>query len=119
VPRLGEFDHQFLEFILVFVRKRCHWFDPRLNATGKIVGPDRFEKQMLDEANERASAPCIAQLLDECWRVRTTVRNLWAVEEVRATIGKITANASAIEFKAADLNSDVGWANAVAGADYV
>ena len=40
-------------------------------------------------------------------------------QEVRATIGKITANASAIEFVAADLNSDVGWADAVAGADYV
>ena len=62
---------------------------------------------------------CIAQLLNECWRARTTVRNLRAAEEVRATIGKITANASAIEFMAADLNSDVGWADAVAGADYV
>src|SRR4029077_10644982 len=40
-------------------------------------------------------------------------------EEWGGTIGKITANASAIEFKAADLNSDVGWADAVAGADYV
>ena len=62
---------------------------------------------------------CIAQLLNEGWCARTTVRNLGAAEEVRATIGKITANANAIEFMAADLNSDVGWANAVAGADYV
>ena len=62
---------------------------------------------------------CIAQLLNEGWRARTTIRNLRAAEEVRATIGKITANASTIEFKAADLNSDVGWADAIAGADYV
>ena len=62
---------------------------------------------------------CIAQLLNEGWRARTTIRNLRAAEEVRATIGKITANARAIEFKAADLNSDVGWADAIAGADYV
>jgi dihydroflavonol-4-reductase len=62
---------------------------------------------------------CIAQLLNEGWRARTTVRNLRAAEEVRATIGKITASAGAIEFMAADLNSDVGWADAVAGADYV
>jgi len=62
---------------------------------------------------------CIAQLLNEGWRARTTVRNLGAAEEVRATIGKITANTSAIEFVAADLNSDAGWADAVAGADYV
>ena len=38
---------------------------------------------------------------------------------MRATIGKIAANAGAIEFVAADLNSDAGWADAVAGADYV
>ena len=62
---------------------------------------------------------CIAQLLNEGWRVRTTVRNLGRAKEVRATIGNITANTGAIEFVAADLNSDGGWANAVTGADYV
>jgi nucleoside-diphosphate-sugar epimerase len=62
---------------------------------------------------------CIAQLLNEGWRARTTVRNLGAAGEVRATIGRIAANAGAIEVMAADLNSDVGWADAVTGADYV
>ncbi len=62
---------------------------------------------------------CIAQLLSDGWHVRTTVRNLARAEDARATIGKIAANAGAIEFMAADLNSDAGWANAVAGADYV
>jgi dihydroflavonol-4-reductase len=62
---------------------------------------------------------CIAQLLSDGWRVRTTVRNLARAEDARATIGKIAANAGAIEFTAADLNSDAGWADAVAGADYV
>ncbi len=62
---------------------------------------------------------CIAQLLGDGWRVRTTVRNLGRAEEVRATIGKIAANPGAIEFVAADLNSDTGWADAVGGADYV
>ncbi len=62
---------------------------------------------------------CIARLLSEGWRVRTTVRNLGRAEEVRATIGKIAANAGAIDFVAADLNSDGGWANAATGADYV
>jgi NAD(P)-dependent dehydrogenase (short-subunit alcohol dehydrogenase family) len=70
---------------------------------------------------------CIVQLLNDGWRVRTTVRNFGRADEVRATIGKITSNPSAIEFKAAtpksrwanDLNSDVGWADAVAGADYM
>ncbi len=59
---------------------------------------------------------CIAQLLSDAWRVRTTVRNFGRAEDVRATIGKIAPNAGAIEFVAADLNSDGGWANAVAGA---
>ena len=59
---------------------------------------------------------CIAQLLNDGWRVRTTVRNLGRAEEVRATIGKIAPNAGAIEFVAADLNSDGGWVDAVAGA---
>jgi dihydroflavonol-4-reductase len=65
------------------------------------------------------AAYCVAQLLSDGWRVRTTVRNLGRAEEVRATIGKIAANTGAIEFVAADLNSDAGWADAVAGADYV
>jgi dihydroflavonol-4-reductase len=62
---------------------------------------------------------CIAQLLNDGWRVRTTVRGLARADEVRATIAKIAAKTSAIEFVAADLNSDAGWVNAVAGADYV
>ena len=61
---------------------------------------------------------CIAQLLNDGWRVRTTVRNLELVDEVRSAIGKIAANSSTIEFVAADLNSDTGWADAVGGADY-
>jgi dihydroflavonol-4-reductase len=62
---------------------------------------------------------CIAQLLNEGWRVRTTVSSLARADEVRVAIGKIASNAAAIEFAAADLNSDAGWADAVAGADYV
>ena len=62
---------------------------------------------------------CISQLLSEGWRVRTTVRNLARAEDARATIGKIAPKAAAIEFMAADLNSDAGWADAVVGADYV
>ena len=62
---------------------------------------------------------CVAQLLRSGWRVRATIRNLARAEEAQASIGKIAGNAGAIEFVAADLNSDVGWANAVAGADYV
>ncbi|MCK1716064.1 MULTISPECIES: NAD-dependent epimerase/dehydratase family protein [unclassified Bradyrhizobium] len=62
---------------------------------------------------------CIAELIHNGWRVRTTVRNLAQAEEVRATIRTLGANADEIESVSADLNSDLGWANAVAGAHYV
>jgi dihydroflavonol-4-reductase len=65
------------------------------------------------------AAYCIAQLLTESWRVRTTVRNPARAEVVRATIGKIAEGAGAIELAAADLNSDAGWPDAVVGVDYV
>ncbi len=62
---------------------------------------------------------CIAQLLNEGWGVRTTVRSLAKAEEVRAGISKISLNAAEIEFVTADLNSDGGWVEAVKGVDYV
>ena len=65
------------------------------------------------------AAFCIAQLLQEGWRVRTTIRSLAKAEQVRASVSKIGAEPTAIEFVKADLNSDEGWDQAVAGADYV
>jgi dihydroflavonol-4-reductase len=62
---------------------------------------------------------CIAELLGDRWRVRATLRNLARADEVRSSIGKISSNAETIEFASADLNSDAGWAEALAGADYV
>ena len=62
---------------------------------------------------------CIAQLLQEGWRVRTTMRSLAKAEQVRASVSKIGAEPTAIEFVKADLNSDKGWDQAVGGADYV
>jgi len=65
------------------------------------------------------AAYCIAGLLGDGWRVRATLRDLARVDEVRATISKIASNADTIEFAPADLNSDAGWADALASADYV
>jgi dihydroflavonol-4-reductase len=62
---------------------------------------------------------CIARLLADGWRVRTTVRSLARAEVVRAAIGAIAPGAAGIEFAAADLNADAGWAEAVAAAHYV
>jgi len=62
---------------------------------------------------------CIAQLLNDGWRVRATLRKLARTDEVRATIGKIGADVGGVEFVQAELLSDAGWNEAAAGADYV
>jgi hypothetical protein len=81
----------------------CHRPRPLAAWSSSLAGP--------------ATSPATAslQLLNEGWRVRTTMRNLGRAEEVRATIGNIAEKAGAIEFAAADLNLDAGWTNAVAG----
>jgi dihydroflavonol-4-reductase len=62
---------------------------------------------------------CIAQLLNDGWSVRTTVRTVARTKAVRASIGDIAAKASEIEFVEADLLSDPGWSKAAVGAQYV
>ena len=62
---------------------------------------------------------CIAQLLEEGWKVRATVRSLKREGEVRAALSKLTAKGDQLSFYAADLTSDAGWAEAVSGCDYV
>ena len=61
---------------------------------------------------------CIAQLLNDGWSVRTTVRSLEKTKAVRASIDNIAPRASEIEFVEADLNSDAGWDRAATGAQY-
>jgi dihydroflavonol-4-reductase len=61
---------------------------------------------------------CIAQLSNDGWSVRTTVRSLAKSKAVRATIGSIGAKPAEIEFVEADLNSDAGWDKAAGGAQY-
>lgn len=58
---------------------------------------------------------CIVALLRDGHHVRTTVRSLAKVDEVRALVTKGGQNADALEVVAADLTSDAGWAEAVAG----
>jgi len=63
---------------------------------------------------------CILQLLDQGYLVRTTVRSLGRESEVRAVLGGAgMVNGDALSFVAADLTSDAGWADAVAGCDFV
>lgn len=65
-------------------------------------------------------AHCILQLLAAGHEVRTTVRNLKREGDVRAMLKAGGAEpGAALAFFAADLESDAGWAEAVAGCDYV
>jgi nucleoside-diphosphate-sugar epimerase len=63
---------------------------------------------------------CILQLLDQGYRVRTTVRSLKREPDVRAMLKEGGADAgNRLSFFAADLEQDAGWPEAVAGCDYV
>src|SRR5512134_1942903 len=62
---------------------------------------------------------CIAQLLQDGWRVRTTVRSLAKIEQVRSSLAKLNAGVETVEFFEADLTADPGWDRAVEGVDYV
>jgi nucleoside-diphosphate-sugar epimerase len=70
-------------------------------------------------------AHCILQLLNAGYRVRTTVRSLKREPEVRAMLqhGGISdpdlLSPERLSFFAADLESDAGWPEAVAGCQYV
>jgi nucleoside-diphosphate-sugar epimerase len=63
----------------------------------------------------------ILQLLANRHEVRTTVRNLKREGDVRAMLkqGGYEGSAGRLTFFAADLESDAGWPQAVAGCDYV
>jgi len=63
---------------------------------------------------------CILQLLNEGYRVKTTIRSIQKADRIREAL--VNAGASALErlsFHAADLTHDEGWEDATAGCDYV
>ena len=65
-------------------------------------------------------AHCILQLLAAGHQVRTTVRNLKREGDVRAMLSQGGAEpGDRLSFAAADLESDAGWAQAVAGCEFV
>lgn len=79
------------------------------NATVLVTGGSGF-----------IAAHCILQLLQAGYRVRTTVRNLAREPEVRAILQRGGTDGGAqLTFFAADLEKDSGWAEAVAGCEFV
>ncbi len=62
---------------------------------------------------------CIVGLLERGYSVRTTVRSLKKEQQVRDAVGTVTDPGDRLSFAVADLTSDEGWDDAVAGVDYV
>jgi nucleoside-diphosphate-sugar epimerase len=58
-------------------------------------------------------------LLDQGFSVRGTVRSDVSARKTQAAIDAWRGTPSPVEFSIADLDSDAGWADAVAGCDYV
>lgn len=62
---------------------------------------------------------CLVELLRRGYRARTTVRDIAREEKVRAGVGSQVDAQDRLTVVAADLTDDRGWAEAVAGCDYV
>ncbi len=62
---------------------------------------------------------CIAELLRNDFSVRGTLRDMGRADAVRTGIVRAGADASGVEFVAADLLSDNGWQQAMQGCTYV
>ncbi len=61
----------------------------------------------------------IAAVLDAGYSVRTTLRSPSREQEVRDSLAQVTDHLDRVSFATADLTSDEGWAEAIAGAKYV
>lgn len=62
---------------------------------------------------------CIVELLRRGYRVRTTLRDMGRMSEVRTMVSQEIDPAGRLTFFAADLTRDAGWAEAARGCDYV
>ncbi len=62
---------------------------------------------------------CVIALLEQGYRVRTTVRDLAREAELRAAVGSQVPADERLTLQRADLSEDDGWAEAVEGCTYV
>ena len=100
---------------MLLCRILCHQFKRKKMNTGsnKI-------KVLVTGGTGFVASHCILQLLGQGYQVRTTLCKLSRTDEVQAMMRQGgLADLSQLEFAAADLNKDAGWAEAVAGCDNV
>jgi nucleoside-diphosphate-sugar epimerase len=77
------------------------------------------ERVLVTGGSGYIAAFILVRLLNDGWKVRTTVRRLARAAEVKAMVAEAGADASALEFAEAELTSDAGWIEAVTGCAYV
>jgi dihydroflavonol-4-reductase len=77
------------------------------------------EKVLVSGGSGYLGGWAVVRALQGGYDVRTTIRNLSREHEVRANIATQVDAGDQLEVVAADLTSDDGWADAVAGCDYV
>lgn len=77
------------------------------------------QKTLVTGASGFIAQQLILDLLEQGHAVRGTVRSLAKGDALKAALGKHSARAAEIELVEADLESDAGWAEAVAGVDVI
>ncbi|NEE02834.1 SDR family oxidoreductase [Phytoactinopolyspora halotolerans] len=77
------------------------------------------ERVLVTGASGFIAGHCIRDLLDQGYAVRGTVRDLTSADKIAHLYGLADGAAGELELVEADLSSDDGWPEAVAGCDYV
>ena len=78
-----------------------------------------MEKVLVTGATGFIALHCIAQLLEQGYGVTGTVRSPKRIDEVKKAITDQNLSTDNLDFVEADLEADAGWAEAVAGCDFV
>jgi nucleoside-diphosphate-sugar epimerase len=87
---------------------------------GVVMGGAARELVLVTGGSGFVATYCVAALLTEGYRVRTTVRDLTREDDIRAMVKSAGVDAGdALSFETADLLVDEGWSRAVAGCTYV
>jgi len=83
------------------------------------MAPDSGQTVLVTGGSGFLGGWCVIELLRRGYAVRTTVRSLSSEADVRARVGSEIDPGDRLTVLAANLTSDEGWSDAVAGCDYV